>query len=103
MSPDLEDRFIDGINITDENDLYTALDILNQSIYEWIEENTDGKRDRLINLVIQLGISMRDTERNILNILRRYSTNILLSNQRALLEIERNHHGYLSINFLHCI
>ncbi|WP_187396504.1 DUF1108 family protein, partial [Staphylococcus aureus] len=23
-----------------ENDLYTALDILNQSIYEWIEENT---------------------------------------------------------------
>ncbi|MBU6934196.1 DUF1108 family protein, partial [Staphylococcus aureus] len=45
---DLEDRFIDGINITDENDLYTALDILNQSIYEWIEENTD-ERDRLIN------------------------------------------------------
>ncbi|HHQ2291352.1 TPA: DUF1108 family protein, partial [Staphylococcus aureus] len=38
---DLEDRFIDGINITDENDLYTALDILNQSIYEWIEENAD--------------------------------------------------------------
>ncbi|HDJ5634386.1 TPA: DUF1108 family protein, partial [Staphylococcus aureus] len=38
---DLEDRFIDSINITDENDLYTALDILNQSIYEWIEENTD--------------------------------------------------------------
>ncbi|HDH4719081.1 TPA: DUF1108 family protein, partial [Staphylococcus aureus] len=48
---DLEDRFIDGINITDENDLYTALDILNQSIYEWIEENTD-ERDRLINLVM---------------------------------------------------
>ncbi|HDM0655818.1 TPA: DUF1108 family protein, partial [Staphylococcus aureus] len=40
---DLEDRFIDGINITDENDLYTALDILNQSIYEWIEENTDER------------------------------------------------------------
>ncbi|VED72334.1 putative phi PVL-like protein [Staphylococcus aureus] len=34
---DLEDRFIDGINITDENDLYTALDILNQSIYEWMK------------------------------------------------------------------
>ncbi|HDG4831809.1 TPA: DUF1108 family protein, partial [Staphylococcus aureus] len=40
---DLEDRFIDSINITDENDLYTALDILNQSIYEWIEENTDER------------------------------------------------------------
>ncbi|HEI9143852.1 TPA: DUF1108 family protein [Staphylococcus aureus] len=49
---DLEDRFIDSINITDENDLYTALDILNQSIYEWIEENTD-ERDRLINLVMR--------------------------------------------------
>ncbi|WP_061739136.1 DUF1108 family protein, partial [Staphylococcus aureus] len=49
---DLEDKFIDGINITDENDLYTALDILNQSIYEWIEENTD-ERDRLINLVMK--------------------------------------------------
>ncbi|HDC5364501.1 TPA: DUF1108 family protein, partial [Staphylococcus aureus] len=36
----------------DENDLYTALDILNQSIYEWIEENTD-ERDRLINLVMR--------------------------------------------------
>ncbi|HGZ6950635.1 TPA: DUF1108 family protein, partial [Staphylococcus aureus] len=34
---DLEDRIIDAINITDENDLYTALDILHQSIYEWIE------------------------------------------------------------------
>ncbi|HDZ6407736.1 TPA: DUF1108 family protein [Staphylococcus aureus] len=49
---DLEDRFIDSINITDENDLYTALDILNQSIYEWIEENTD-EQDRLINLVMK--------------------------------------------------
>ncbi|MBJ6141283.1 DUF1108 family protein [Staphylococcus aureus] len=49
---DLEDKFIDGVNITDENDLYTALDILNQSIYEWIEENTD-ERDRLINLVMR--------------------------------------------------
>ncbi|MFG6173826.1 DUF1108 family protein, partial [Staphylococcus aureus] len=49
---DLEDRFIDGINITDENDLYTALDILNQSIYEWIEENADDY-DRLINLVMK--------------------------------------------------
>ncbi|CAC8313390.1 TPA: DUF1108 family protein [Staphylococcus aureus] len=49
---DLEDRFIDSINITDENDLYTALDILNQSIYEWIEENAD-ERDRLINLVMR--------------------------------------------------
>ncbi|WP_053012940.1 DUF1108 family protein, partial [Staphylococcus aureus] len=49
---DLEDRFIDSINITDENDLYTALDILNQSIYEWIENNTD-EQDRLINLVMK--------------------------------------------------
>ncbi|AXF39028.1 hypothetical protein [Staphylococcus phage SA537ruMSSAST97] len=49
---DLEDKFIDGINITNENDLYTALDILNQSIYEWIEENAD-ERDRLINLVMR--------------------------------------------------
>ncbi|PZJ60120.1 DUF1108 family protein, partial [Staphylococcus aureus] len=49
---DLEDKFIDGINITNENDLYTALDILNQSIYEWIEENTD-EQDRLINLVMK--------------------------------------------------
>ncbi|EYJ96510.1 phage protein [Staphylococcus aureus M13074] len=49
---DLEDRFIDSINITDENDLYTALDILNQSIYEWIEENADDY-DRLINLVMK--------------------------------------------------
>ncbi|HDE8057333.1 TPA: DUF1108 family protein [Staphylococcus aureus] len=38
--------------VVDENDLYTALDILNQSIYEWIEENTD-ERDRLINLVMR--------------------------------------------------
>ncbi|EVC41584.1 hypothetical protein APW79_14345 [Staphylococcus aureus] len=49
---DLEDKFIDGINITNENDLYTALDILNQSIYEWIEENAD-EQDRLINLVMK--------------------------------------------------
>ncbi len=52
------------------NDLYTALDILNQSIYEWIEENTD-ERDRLINFSHEMvGISMRDTERNILNIFK---------------------------------
>ncbi|HAR7059197.1 TPA: DUF1108 family protein [Staphylococcus aureus] len=49
---DLEDKFIDGINITNENDLYTALDILNQSIYEWIEENADDY-DGLINLVMK--------------------------------------------------
>ncbi|GJF64312.1 DUF1108 family protein [Staphylococcus argenteus] len=49
---DLEDRFIDGINITDENDLYTALDILNQSIYEWVENNTD-EQDKLMNLVMK--------------------------------------------------
>ncbi|HDF8572417.1 TPA: DUF1108 family protein [Staphylococcus aureus] len=49
---DLEDKFIDGINITNENHLYTALDILNQSIYEWIEENADDY-DRLINLVMK--------------------------------------------------
>ncbi|HCX7971326.1 TPA: DUF1108 family protein, partial [Staphylococcus aureus] len=49
---DLEDKFIDGINITNENDLYTALDILNQSIYEWIENNTD-EQDKLMNLVMK--------------------------------------------------
>ncbi|HDK7400218.1 TPA: DUF1108 family protein [Staphylococcus aureus] len=49
---DLEDKFIDGINITNENDLYTALDILNQSIYECIENNTD-EQDKLINLVMK--------------------------------------------------
>ncbi|HCG2330879.1 TPA: DUF1108 family protein [Staphylococcus aureus] len=49
---DLEDRFIDGINITDENDLYTALDILKQTIYEWIEFNTD-EQDKLINLIMK--------------------------------------------------
>ncbi|MBO0929134.1 DUF1108 family protein [Staphylococcus sp. 30400_3112M30941] len=38
--------------VVDENDLYTALDILKQSIYEWIEENTDDY-DRLINLVMR--------------------------------------------------
>ncbi|ENN52335.1 DUF1108 family protein, partial [Staphylococcus aureus] len=31
------------------NDLYTALDILKQSIYEWIENNTD-EQDKLMNL-----------------------------------------------------
>lgn len=44
---------------------------------------------------------MRDTERNILNIFKTLFDEYTLSNQRALLEIERNHHGYLSINFLH--
>lgn len=48
-----------------------------------------------------VGISMRDTERNILNIFKTLFDEYTLSNQRALLEIERNHHGYLSINFLH--
>lgn len=49
---DLEDRFIDGINITDENDLDMASDLFNQAIDEWIEENTD-EQDRLINLVMK--------------------------------------------------
>ncbi|HDJ3183885.1 TPA: DUF1108 family protein [Staphylococcus aureus] len=49
---DHEDNSIDGIIVSDENDLYTALDILNQSIYEWIENNTD-EQDRLINLVMK--------------------------------------------------
>ncbi|EMM0400984.1 DUF1108 family protein [Staphylococcus aureus] len=49
---DLEDKFIDGINITNENDLYTALDILKQTIYEWIEFNTD-EQDKLINLIMK--------------------------------------------------
>ncbi|MBY0891303.1 DUF1108 family protein [Staphylococcus aureus] len=49
---DHEDNSIDGIIVSDENDLYTALDILKQSIYEWIENNTD-EQDRLINLVMK--------------------------------------------------
>ncbi|WP_031892999.1 DUF1108 family protein [Staphylococcus aureus] len=49
---DHEGNSIDGILVSDENDLYTALDILNQSIYEWIEENADDY-DRLINLVMK--------------------------------------------------
>ncbi|HAR4527222.1 TPA: DUF1108 family protein [Staphylococcus aureus] len=49
---DHEDNSIDWILVTDENDLYTALDILKQSIYEWIENNTD-EQDRLINLVMK--------------------------------------------------
>ena len=32
---DLEDRFIDGINITDENDLYSIRHI--KSIYLWMD------------------------------------------------------------------
>lgn len=49
---DQEDNSIDGIIVSDENDLYTALDILKQSIYEWIENNTDDY-DRLINVVMK--------------------------------------------------
>ncbi|HDE3674548.1 TPA: DUF1108 family protein [Staphylococcus aureus] len=49
---DHEGNSIDGLLVSDENDLYTALDILNQSIYEWIEENADDY-DRLINLVMR--------------------------------------------------
>ncbi|HAR7081826.1 TPA: DUF1108 family protein [Staphylococcus aureus] len=49
---DHEDNSIDGIIVSDENDLYTALDILKQSIYEWIENNTDDY-DRLINVVMK--------------------------------------------------
>ena len=42
----------------------------NQAIDEWIKENTD-EQDRLINLGHEMvGISMRDTERNILNIFK---------------------------------
>ncbi|MGJ8906092.1 DUF1108 family protein [Staphylococcus aureus] len=49
---DHEDNFIDEIIVSDENDLYTALDILKQSIYEWIENNTD-EQDKLMNLVMK--------------------------------------------------
>ncbi|HHW5057045.1 TPA: DUF1108 family protein [Staphylococcus aureus] len=49
---DHEDNSIDWVLVTDENDLYTALDFLKQSIYEWIENNTDDY-DRLINLVMK--------------------------------------------------
>ncbi|HDP1995471.1 TPA: DUF1108 family protein [Staphylococcus aureus] len=47
-----EGNSIDGILVSDETDLYTALDILKQSIYEWIENNTD-EQDKLINLVMK--------------------------------------------------
>ncbi|HDJ2905844.1 TPA: DUF1108 family protein [Staphylococcus aureus] len=49
---DHEDNSIDGIIVSDENDLYTALDILKQTIYEWIENNTD-EQDKLMNLVMK--------------------------------------------------
>ncbi|NFW83670.1 DUF1108 family protein [Staphylococcus aureus] len=49
---DPERNSIDGLLVSDENDLYTALDILKQSIYEWIENNTD-EQDKLINLVMR--------------------------------------------------
>lgn len=49
---DHEGNSIDGILVSDENDLYTALDILKQSIYEWIENNTD-EQDKLMNLVMK--------------------------------------------------
>ncbi|BCN88920.1 MULTISPECIES: DUF1108 family protein [Staphylococcus] len=49
---DHEDNSIDWILVTDENDLYTALDILKQTIYEWIEFNTD-EQDKLINLIMK--------------------------------------------------
>ncbi|HDD6806349.1 TPA: DUF1108 family protein, partial [Staphylococcus aureus] len=45
---DPERNSIDGLLVSDENDLYTALDILKQTIYEWIEFNTD-EQDKLIN------------------------------------------------------
>ncbi|HDL8961327.1 TPA: DUF1108 family protein, partial [Staphylococcus aureus] len=41
-----------GLLVSDENDLYTALDILKQSVYEWIENNTD-EQDKLMNLVMK--------------------------------------------------
>ncbi|SCS74109.1 Putative cytosolic protein [Staphylococcus aureus] len=49
---DHEDNSIDRIIVSDENDLYTALDILKQTIYEWIENNTD-EQDKLMNLVMK--------------------------------------------------
>ena len=49
---DPERNSIDGLLVSDKNDLYTALDILKQSIYEWIENNTD-EQDKLINLIMK--------------------------------------------------
>lgn len=49
---DPERNSIDGLLVSDENDLYTALDILKQTIYEWIENNTD-EQDKLINLIMK--------------------------------------------------
>ncbi len=49
---DHEGNSIDGLLVSDKNDLYTALDILKQTIYEWIEFNTD-EQDKLINLIMK--------------------------------------------------
>ncbi len=66
---------------------------------DWIQHRWTGQINQFNHEMV--GISMRDTERNILNIFKTLFDEYTLSNQRALLEIERNHHGYLSINFLH--
>ncbi|EHJ07512.1 phi PVL orf 39-like protein [Staphylococcus simiae CCM 7213 = CCUG 51256] len=49
---DLEGRYIAGMNIEEESDIYIATDNLQQAMREWIEENTD-ERDRLMNLVMK--------------------------------------------------
>ena len=48
---DIYNKFIDATNISDESEVNTAIEILNQSIYEWIENNTD-EADRIINKVL---------------------------------------------------
>lgn len=45
--------------------------------------------------------NLREHERNMLNIYQQLTEEFALSTQRCLLEIERNHRGYLIINFLH--
>ncbi|EHJ08396.1 DUF1108 family protein [Staphylococcus simiae] len=49
---DLEGRYVAGMNIEEESDIYVATDNLQQAMREWIEENTD-ERDRLMNLVME--------------------------------------------------
>ena len=49
---DIKNKLIDSIEVYDESGLSTALDILNNSVYNWIEQNTD-EQDRLMNLVMK--------------------------------------------------
>lgn len=49
---DIKNKLIDSIEVYDESGLSTALDILNNSTYNWIDQNTD-EQDRMMNLVMK--------------------------------------------------